>query len=244
MSVAQSVLLSLGAAMNISLALSQVPLLIQMMKEGVSDSYSWMPSLALSVTLSLWSTYTVWFLPLPQLYAANFCGFIIPFLYLMCFAAYASTWQKKCTIFFTSVIAVGATWAFGAGVFLGGNTQNPVSVVTGVTATSNVLFFLAPLYPLYLALKELDVSRVSLTLSCVQVVQSVVWIAGGALVPDFFIVAINAVGMCFAFIQIASWCYITVMAKSKEGAAPKEAAQQQAVKDGEAVQVEVPQSSS
>ena len=155
--IAGEVFLSLGAAMNIGLALSQVPLIWQMMKEGCSDKYSWIPSLALSVCLSLWSGYTVWFLPLAQLYAANFCGFLIPFIYLMLFSWFSSTWQRKALIFGVSVLSLGATWAFSAGVFLGSSVSNPVNISIGVTATSNAFFFLAPLWPLYSALRELDV---------------------------------------------------------------------------------------
>ena len=186
------------------------------MKEGCSDKYSWIPSLALSVCLSLWSGYTVWFLPLAQLYAANFCGFLIPFIYLMLFSWFSSTWQRKALIFGVSVLSLGATWAFSAGVFLGSSVSNPVNISIGVTATSNAFFFLAPLWPLYSALRELDVSRVSLFLSLVQVVQSVVWIVAGALVPDSFIMAMNAVGLAFACLQIASWSYITIMSKGRK----------------------------
>lgn len=221
--LAADILTSIGAAMNIALALSQAPLYLQMYREGSSDKYSPLPSLALSVTLSLWSGYTVWHIPVAQLYAANFAGFLIPFIYLLIFAALASTPAKKLFILSYSVLALGATWAFSAGVFLGPGVANRVGISIGVTATANVLFFLAPLRPLYTALRELDLQRVSLTLSLVQVVQSIVWILAGHFLGDSFILAMNCVGLSFACLQIASWVYIFLRRKG-QGAADKAAA--------------------
>lgn len=214
--LAANVLTGIGAAANISLALSQVPLYIQMWREGCSDAYSPLPSLALSVTLSLWSGYTVWYIPVAQLYAANFAGFLIPFLYLCVHAALASTLARKAAIFFGTVLALGATWAFSAGVFLGPGVANRVNISIGVTATANALFFLAPLSPLYTALVELDLSRVSLVLSCVQVAQSIVWILAGHFLGDAFILAMNAVGLTFAVLQILSWIYIFLRRGSQQ----------------------------
>lgn len=222
--VAANVFTAIGAAMNIALALSQVPLYVQMCREGCSDKYSPVPSLALAISLSLWSGYTVWHIPVAQLYAANFTGFLVPFLYLMVHAALASTPARKAFIFLGSVLCIGLTWAFSAGVFLGPGVANRVGVSIGVTACANALFFLAPLRPLYTALIELDLSRVSLVLSCVQVVQSIVWILAGYFLGDSFIWAMNCVGLAFAVLQILSWCYIFVRRAALPKAAPAAAA--------------------
>ena len=93
--VVGNVLTAIGAAGHICLALAQVPLYLQMYREGSSDKYSPLPSLALSFVMSLWCGYTVWYLPLPAIYVANFSGMVIPFCYLMVHAALASTLKKK-----------------------------------------------------------------------------------------------------------------------------------------------------
>ena len=149
--VAGDILTAIGAAGNICLALAQVPLYLQMWREGCSDKYSFFPSLALSCVMSLWSGYTVWYLPLPQIYTANFTGFLIPFCYLCVHAALASTSARKAAIFLGSCFCIGLTWAFSAGVFLGPGVAHPVDVSIGVTATCSFAFFLAPLRPLWIA---------------------------------------------------------------------------------------------
>ena len=225
--VAGNVLTALGAAGNIALALSQVPLYLQMYREGCSDKYSPIPSLALSCVMSLWGGYTVWHLPLPQIYAANFCGFLIPFVYLCIHAALASTLARRAGIFLGTVFALGLTWAFSAGVFLGPGVANPVDVSIGVTAACSFGFFLAPLRPLFTALQQLDLTRVSLTLSLVQVVQSIVWILAGYFIGDVFITWMNSVGLAFAVLQVGCWLYIflrTRAAAGKQAPPPPEAA--------------------
>ncbi len=210
---------ALGAAGNIALALAQVPLVLQMFREGSSDKYSPLPSLALALSFSLWCGYTVWFLPVAQLYAANFCGMIIPFCYLMCFSWLAGTPLRRAQIFFGSIFCLGVSWAFSSGVFLGPGVSNRVGVCIGVTAAVNATFFLAPLRPLYLALVELDISRVSLWLSMVQVVQSIVWMLAGFYLRDSFIFAMNSVGLGFALIQIGGWIFIFLRSAPKGGVA-------------------------
>jgi hypothetical protein len=215
--VAGNVLTALGAAGNIALALSQAPLYLQMYREGCSDKYSPIPSLALSCVMSLWGGYTVWYLPLPQIYAANFCGFLIPFVYLCIHAALASTLARRAGIFLGTVFALGLTWAFSAGVFLGPGVANPVDVSIGVTAACSFGFFLAPLRPLFTALQQLDLTRVSLTLSLVQVVQSIVWILAGYFIGDVFITWMNSVGLAFAVLQVGCWLYIFLRTRAAAG---------------------------
>lgn len=71
---AAAVFSALGAAFNNCLFLSQALLVRQMMKEGCSDKYSIYPSLTLMGCLTLWCGYTIFVLPTPQLYVANFPG--------------------------------------------------------------------------------------------------------------------------------------------------------------------------
>lgn len=215
-----NVLTAIGAAGNICLALAQVPLYLQMWREGSSDKYSPLPSFALSFVMSLWCGYTVWFLPLPAIYAANFSGMLIPFFYLMVHAALASTLARKAAVFFGSVFALGLSWAFSAGVFLGAGVANRVDVSISVTAAFSFAFFIAPLRPLYTALQELDLTRVSLTLSLVQICQSIVWILAGYFIGDSFITWMNSVGLGFAVLQVSCFFYIYLWGRVKPAAPP------------------------
>jgi hypothetical protein len=206
--VVGNVLTAIGAAGNICLALAQVPLYLQMYREGSSDKYSPLPSLALSFVMSLWCGYTVWYLPLPAIYVANFSGMVIPFCYLMVHAALASTLKKKVAAFFGTLLALGLSWGFSAGVFVGPGVTNRVDIHIGVTAAFSFGFFIAPLRPLFTALQDLDLSRVSLTLPLVQICQSIIWIFAGFYIGDAFTTWMNSVGLGFAVLQVACWVYI------------------------------------
>jgi hypothetical protein len=212
---AADVFSAIGAAGNVCLFLSQVPLMRRIIREGSSARYSWLPSLTLMTTLSLWSAYTWYALPQVQLFVANWTGMIIPAFYLVTFAVYAPTNAARVRIIGAGLLALAVTWGIGCGLFLGGASE-PAKTLGGVTTASNITFFVSPLRQLYFAARELDIKRVPVLLSVVQVLQSTIWIIAGALLGDVFIVIVNSLGCGFALLQCSIVVYI-VHARRRRG---------------------------
>ena len=199
---------AIGAAGNNVLFLAQVPLMRKIMREGSSDAYSWMPSLTLCGSMTLWSAYTVFVVPTVQLYIANFPGMILPALYLCVFATYASSWAKRGRILAAGAAVLVAGWGFSAALFAGGGVSNAGAISGGVTTCVSLLFFLSPLAQLRVAVRELDISRVPVALSAVQCVQSAVWIFAAYHMRDGFIVTVNSAGLAFGALQLAIIAYV------------------------------------
>jgi solute carrier family 50 protein (sugar transporter) len=210
-----TIFVSIGAAGNIALFLSQGPMVLQMIREGDAARYTWLPSLTLMSTLSFWSGYTS-FLYSPvdrvDLYVGNFSGIVIPFVFLCAFVAMSKGWRAKATIVGATLAALAVTWAISVGIFLSG-TPNAVYISGGVTVACNLTFFASPLKAIHEAIARLDASRLPLLLSVVQVFQSLPWIIAGVLIKDYFILGVNATGEVFALVQLAGVAYISVRRK-------------------------------
>jgi len=223
----------LGAALNIALFLSQFPLVLQFIREGSSDRYPWLPSFALMSAMALWSGYVTFVIPTPQLYAGNFPGMIISFLNLVAFIVFASTWRRRATIALATVLALGAAWGFSAGVFLGGGGGGG-DVQGGVVVLLSLFFWISPLPALRCALLDADASRVPVLLSCVQVVQSSIWITAGVLLNDKFIWGCNVGGLLAAILQLAVYALIRLRLHALAAAATAKPLEAVAAVDGAA----------
>ena len=223
-STAASVFTAIGAAGNILLFLSQTLLIRQLVKEGSSERYSFLPSLTLMGCLTLWCAYTVWVLPEPQLYAANFPGMIIPFLNLLTFAVYASP-ARRLRILGATALTLGAAWGVPAGLFVG-RVERADTILGIIICVASISFFVSPVEALLAAWREQDTSRVPILMSMVQFFQAGVWVVAAVLLSDVFILGVNAAGAASALAQIA--CYTLITLRSKRAAAlagePKEAA--------------------
>lgn len=206
-SIAANVFSALGAAGNFILFLSQVPLMRRIFQEKDSTKYSYLPSVALIATLSLWSAYTIFVIPTPQLLAANFSGVGIPMFYIGIFMWFSQTWLRRVQIFAITLTALAVAWGVALGILLGG-VKNGGSVVGWITAVVNCGFFVSPLKRLYEAVREMDISRVPTLLTYVQLVQPLVWVIAAALLNDPFILGVNAIGLTFAWIQFFVIQYI------------------------------------
>lgn len=209
LAVATQVFSAIAAAGNIILFASQIPLMWRLVRvDGDSTHYDWLPSLTMMTTMSLWCGYTQFYLNSAQLYAANFPGMILPFLYLTIFVIYSKGDNaRRMRIAGATLLSIAVTWGFSAGVFLGG-VANPTTVSGGVTAAVNISFFVSPLRQLYRSVKELDLSRVPVLLSIVQFWQSLAWIIAAALLNDGFILGVNSAGFCFAILQLSVVVYV------------------------------------
>jgi hypothetical protein len=208
LAVATEVFSAIAAAGNIILFASQIPLMWRLIRvDGDSTHYDWLPSLTMMTTMSLWCGYTQFYLNSPQLYAANFPGMILPFLYLTIFVIYSKDNSRRMRIAGATLLSIAVTWGFSAGVFLGG-VANPTTVSGGVTAAVNISFFVSPLRQLYRSVRELDLSRVPVLLSVVQFWQSLAWIIAAALLDDGFILGVNSAGFGFAILQLSVVFYV------------------------------------
>ena len=232
--LAADVVSGFAAAGNIVLWLSQGPLMYQLVKEGDATRYSWLPSLTLVGTMSLWCGYTVWAIPTPQVMVANWTGVIIPLFYLCIFMYYSKTARARLRIATATTLVLIATWTFILAVYLGpplagGRDKN--TVVGAVTATVNISFFLSPLKQIWLGIRELKLSRVPITLSAVAVVQSSLWVAAAVLLGDQFILLVNALGLGFACLQLSAIAYIVVASRRAHPGADAFALTQKSVDD-------------
>jgi hypothetical protein len=197
----------IAAAGNIILFASQIPLVWRLVTvDRDSARYDWLPSLTLLTTMSLWCGYTVWVLPTPQLYAANFTGIALPVTYLLAFAAYEKAPARRARILASTAAALAVTWGFSAGIYTGGGGGGGIANATliggGVTAAVNCSFFVSPLRQLARAWREADLSRTPTLLSIVQFWQSLAWIVAAALLEDWFILGVNAAGFVMACVQL------------------------------------------
>lgn len=207
MASAADVLTSIGAAFNNVWFLSQLPLMLQLVREGSSDKYPFLPSLSMMMLLSLWCGYTVWVIPTPQLYIANFPGMLIPFLNLIVFTVYASTWRRRLLIGCSTLVALGASWGFSAAVFLslkGGGSDASGAIIVVLS----VFLWVSPLPSLYRAMVDADLSRVPALLSVAQIVQGSIWIAAGVTLNDRFIMGCNVGGVLSACLQLGVYFFI------------------------------------
>lgn len=205
-------LVTTGAVANVLLFLSQAPMVAMMVREKDSTLYPWLPSLTLMSTLSLWSGYTVNTYSArdrPDLYAGNLSGVAIPFVFLALFAWYAKTAAARARIVGATLGCLAVTWAFSEALFLT-KTPNATNISGAVTCAVNATFFYAPLRAIFDAARELDARRIPTLLTLVQLGQSLPWIAAGALLPDYFILGVNAAGECAALAQLAGLAYIAL----------------------------------
>lgn len=205
---------ALGAAMNICLFISQTPIILAVIKEKNSDRYSYVPSLTLMIVMTIWCAYTIFVIPTPQLYAGNFPGMIIPLLNLLVFCIYSTQWKRKMTIFLLTLVALTGAWGIPIGLFsIGPAGYTAVNVIIIVLSIG---FWISPLPILYTAFKEHDISRVPITLSCAQGLQSVTWIIAGINLQDSIITGVNGGALFFALLQISLYIYIRIQVRSKE----------------------------
>ena len=207
MASAADVLTAIGAAFNNVWFLSQMPLMLQLMREGDSDKYPFLPSLSMMMLLSLWCGYTVWVIPTPQLYIANFPGMIVPFLNLIVFTIYASSWRRRLLIACSTLVALGASWGFSAAVFLsskGGGSDASGAIIVVLS----VFLWVSPMPSLYSAMVDADLSRVPALLSVAQIVQGSIWIAAGVTLNDRFIMGCNVGGVLSACLQLGVYLFI------------------------------------
>jgi uncharacterized protein with PQ loop repeat len=198
---------AIGAAGNVCLFLSQLPLMRTIVREGDSARFSWAPSITLVNTMTLWSAYTLFVIPTPQLFVGNWSGMIIPLFYLAVFWWYAKQRAARLRIAGAAISALAFGWGLSCGLFLGG-VANPASILGGITTASNVTFFVSPLRQLVRAVREMDTKRVPVLLSVVQIGQSTVWMVVGIMLEDFFIILVNALGCGFAVLQCSILLYI------------------------------------
>lgn len=207
-----SALVTTGASANVLLFLSQVPLVAKCIHDGDSTRYPWMLSLTLMATMSLWSAYTAnayTAAARPDLWTGNFSGIVINFLYLCIFAWYAKSFAARARIMGSAIASLAVTWAFAEALFLS-NTPYATTIVGAVTCAVNATFFYAPLHAIYDATHELDARRVPELLAFVQLGQSLVWIAAGALLPDYFILGVNIAGEASALAQLGGIAYVAL----------------------------------
>ena len=205
---AAAVLSGIAAVGNVTLFSSQIPLVYRLIKiDKDSTKYDYLPSLTLMTTLSLWCGYTVWVLPTPQLYAANFPGIILPFIYLMIFSYYSKTTARKCKIFSLTILALAITWGISAGVYAT-QIENGTNIGGGITAAVNCSFFLSPLRQLRRAVKEKTLIYTPTLLSIVQFFQALTWVFAAALLKDWFIFGVNFAGWVFACLQLSVIYYV------------------------------------
>ena len=71
--------------------------------------------------------------------------------------------------------------------------------------------FFSPLVALYRGFKARDLSHVSRLLSMVQVVQSSLWVAAAVMLPDTFVLIVNAIGLGFACVQVSVIAVVGVL---------------------------------
>lgn len=209
-----AVLSALGAAANNCLFLAQLPLIRAFVAKGSSDGYPFLPSAALMLLLTVWSAYTVYVIPTAQLYVANFPGMIIPFLNLVFFTVYASTWQRKILIGSITLVFLAFGWVVPIILF----TRVGVESVGILIVLLSLFFFVSPLPALRTAWIEKDASRVPVLLAAVQAVQASIWIAAGVYLGDNFIYGCNSGALITATLQLLSYCAIRLRIHYSGGA--------------------------
>lgn len=224
--LATTIVTSFAAAGNWCLWLSQAPLVWQMIREGDAAAYSWLPSLTLVGTMSLWSGYTVFTLNDPSVHAANWSGVGIPLIYLCIFVAYSKTARARARIVGATTLVLALAWSFILGVYLGRpSLADPGRVAGAVIATVNITFFISPLAALYRGVRARDLSHVSRLLSMVQLVQSSLWVAAAVMLPDTFVLLVNAIGLGFASVQLSVIAAVGAMQRHDAAAAAAAAVQ-------------------
>jgi len=98
----------------------------------------------------------------------------------------------------------------------------------------SIFFWISPLPALRRALLDADASRVPVLLSCVQVVQSCVWITAGVLLNDKFIWGCNVGGLLAAILQLAVYALIRLRLRALAAAATAKPLEAVAAVDGAA----------
>lgn len=156
---------ALGAAGNIILFLSQVPLMRRIARERDSRLYSALPSLTMMATMSLWSAYAVFVIPTVEILIANFSGVVIPLAYMCVFIAFDPTIAGRGRHVCCTALALATAWGIALGICLGG-APNPSITLGWVTSAVNCSFFVAPLKRLHDAVRERDITRVPTLLTC------------------------------------------------------------------------------
>lgn len=228
---AASVTSAIAAVGNITLFSSQIPLVYRLaVHHKDSTNYDYLPSLTLMTTLSLWCGYTVWVLPTPQLFAANFPGMILPFFYLLFFAYYSKTSFRRWKILLLTFIALGATWGISAGVY-STNLPEGTNIGGGITAAVNFTFFLSPLRQLRRAVKERTLIYTPTLLSFVQFFQALMWVIAAALLKDWFIFGVNFAGWIFAMLQLGVIFYVRSLQKQVHHSSTTDTAEEEKEKE-------------
>lgn len=159
-----------GTILNFVLFLSQIPLYRQLVKAKDAAPYTYMPSVMLLLACSFWSGYVLMTLPNPtgQLIAANVVGIFVAIFYLGIYAFFSLRPVKVKLLAYVLLIQI-VCWGFYGAITSMGWQQEELRTFAGlVTVSINMLFFLAPLGALRTAWKEMDYSKMPLTLIVVQ----------------------------------------------------------------------------
>lgn len=213
---------TVGVLLNVVMFLSQIPVIVKLVKEGSSELYSWAPPAGLLLTTGCWLGYALCALPTPQVIGINALGALLGFSYLVVYGVFAKTWTRKATI---GGFAVGYPLLVVAfyGLLFGGASYGVE--VTGSKATAgfvttalNTSLWASPLQALWGAARELDTSRVSVPLSFLQLAAASVWGAAGVVLRDETLQACSfiGVGLSAAQIGVLGW----IWAQRRAGATP------------------------
>lgn len=207
-SPAAAVVSAIGVIVNFFVFAGEVPLMRRLVKEGSAAKYSFWPATSLLLATSLWSNYTIYVRPTVQLYMANFSGFAAALIYLTIFAIFSAGSQRLKILALTLVAGASGLVFFGV-VFRMVPFTEAGHICGTTTVVINGFFYIAPLRQLYPAVKQLDTTRVPVTLSFMQFIGAVVWGVTGVLLNDLFIIVPNLFGAVLSGFQLGVLGYIT-----------------------------------
>ena len=211
----------IAAAGNWALFLAQTPLMLRILREWragdprASAKYSWLPSIALLTTMSLWSAYTFYFVFGPArvpINVGNFMGIIVPLCYTAVFALCDDRLVARVRYVGGAVVSVAATWCVCI-PFVYYDVPNGKSVIGGLCTFLNCGFFLSAFRQLYLVwIRRRELATVPRALSAVQVLQTTTWVVVASLLDPFdsFIFGVNLTGLCCALLQCVVILLVTL----------------------------------
>ena len=209
-------------AFNVGLHFTQVPLMLQMLRDmdpaSLAGYVSW-PALLQGFACSLWLGYGLATYPSTPLVANNCIGMALSLFYVCCFVAKRPTRGGKALVAALWLLAVSCSiLLYGLLYLRGAPVAGADGVAAGVTIAVTAFFWASPLRALATAAADLDESKVPLPLTFIMKATVTVWLAVGCLVGDLALVVCSAIGVFFTTLQLALWGYIRAMKRRRDQA--------------------------
>ena len=229
-----------ATALNVSLHFTQVPLVLQMLRDPDASSrarFSSWPAVFQAAACAQWLLYAVFVLPSPALVANNAVGLAVSLAYVAAFVAARPAPRAK--------LAAAAQWAaavalalatYGALFSLSAARPPPAEAAArdawavAVTTAVTISLWASPLVALRAAARERDARRVPVPLTLVMLATTALWLVVGALVGDMALVVCSVFGVALSALQLAVLLWIRrqpPLAQAAAEAAPAAAAEEE-----------------